>query len=149
MILGVEIKPLKENSDERGWLMEIFRSDQTEFKPAMSYISQTLSGVIRGPHEHLKQSDFFVFFTGQFKLFLWDNRTGAKNYRQLEIYEVGQDNPCSVLVPPGVVHAYKCISADPGLIINLPDELYQGENRLGEIDEVRWEAMADSPFSVE
>lgn len=149
MIEGVIIKKLEKFEDERGWLAEIFRGDESEFRPIMSYISQTKPGVIRGPHEHLKQSDFFIFVIGKFKLYLWDNRSGAENFRQREIIEAGEHNPCSILVPPGVVHAYKCISDLPGLVINLPDKLYRGEGKIGEIDEVRWEGLADSPFIVE
>jgi len=149
MIKGVEIKKLEKSNDDRGWLSEVFRNDETDYKPVMSYISQTLPDVVRGPHEHVDQSDFFVFLIGRFKLYLWDNREGAKNYRQLETIEVGDNNPCSVVVPPGVVHAYKCISEIPGLVINLPNKLYKGEGKEEEIDEVRWEVMEDSPFKIE
>ena len=148
MIKGVKIKQLARLGDERGWLAEIFRQDETDYRPMMSYVSQTKPGVVRGPHEHLKQHDFFVFLVGQFRLHLWDNREGAENYRQLEIFEVRENNPCSVLVPPGVVHAYQCISEQPGLVINLPDQLYQGAGKKNEADEVRWEGREDSPFRI-
>ena len=149
MIQGVEIKKLEKFSDERGWLAEILRNDSSDLRPAMSYTSQTKPGVTRGPHEHVSQSDFFVFLTGKFRLYLWDNRPGAKNYRQLEVTEAGEDNPVSVLIPPGVVHAYKCISENPGLVINLPDRLFKGEGKREEIDEIRWEEDKNSPFIVE
>jgi len=149
MIDGVKIIKLEKFQDSRGWLAEIYRQDEAEFKPAMSYISLTLPGVARGPHEHLHQSDFFAFLFGKFKLYLWENREGFANYRQLEILEVGEDSPCSVIVPPGVVHAYKCVSETNGLVINLPDKLYRGEGKKEEVDEVRWEKEKDSPFVIE
>jgi dTDP-4-dehydrorhamnose 3,5-epimerase len=149
MIKGVKIKKLEKIFDQRGWLTEIFRADQDGLMPAMSYVSQTLPGVVRGPHEHVKQSDFFIFLIGEFELYLWDNRLGAKNYRQKETIKIGGANPGSVIVPPGVVHAYKCVSAEPGLIINLPDQLYKGKNKAEEVDEIRWEARADSPFIID
>lgn len=123
MIDGVVIKKIETFHDNRGWLTEVFRNDEFEHKPAMAYVSETKSGVTRGPHEHKHQSDFFAFLSGEFILYLWDNRQGAKNYRQLEKIEVGKKNPCSVIVPPWVVHAYKCVSDHPGMIINLPDTL--------------------------
>jgi len=149
MIKGVEIKKLAKFSDERGWLTEFFRTDETSYRPAMGYISQTKPGVLRGPHEHRQQSDLFIFLFGEFKLYLWDNRIGTENYRQLEIFAVGGDKPCSVLVPPGVVHAYKCVSDAPGVVINLPDRLYKGEAKKDETDEIRWEGRADSPFIIQ
>ncbi len=49
---GVIVRPLKKHSDERGWLMEVFRADELapEFFPVMTYISATRPGVARGPH---------------------------------------------------------------------------------------------------
>lgn len=144
------IKELKKNSDNRGWLAEIFRMDETNINPAMCYVSITKPGVARGPHEHKNQSDFFVFLgPGKFRLYLWENRKGKENFRELKTYEVGADNPVSVIVPPGVVHGYKCISEEPGLAINLPDKLYCGENKKDEVDEIRWETNNDSPFVID
>ena len=61
MIEGVIIKKLNKYSDERGWLMEVYREDDDNYQPAMSYISVTKPGVVRGPHEHVHQADCFVF----------------------------------------------------------------------------------------
>jgi len=148
MIPGIIITPIKINKDDRGWLGEFYRTDETDYRPAMTYVSETLPGISRGPHEHLDQSDLFIFLAGEFTLYLWDNREGAKNYRVVEQFNVGSDNPCSVLVPPGVVHGYKCISSIPGLVINMPDRLYKGKDRKEEVDEVRWEKDPDSPFKI-
>ncbi len=148
MIPGVIITPIQKYKDERGWLAEFFRSDQTSYRPEMSYVSETVPGFVRGPHEHEKQSDLFVFLIGTFTLYLWDNRAGAENYRILEKVEVGGDNPCSVIVPPGVVHGYKCTSNNPGLVINLPDKLYKGKDKKEEVDEIRWEKDPASPFKI-
>ncbi len=149
MIHGVIIKPLSKNKDERGWLAEIFRRDELDFDPVMSYISLTNPGIIRGPHEHVQQSDCFVFLgPGSFRLYLWDRRAKSpSNGEALEI-EVGENNPSLVIVPPGVVHGYKCISDIPALSINLPDKLYKGINKAQEVDEIRWEKDENSPYKI-
>lgn len=149
MIKDVIIKKLEQFTDDRGWLFEVYRSDEINYRPEMSYVSQTNPGIMRGPHEHKEQSDYFIFLVGKFRLYLWDNREGAKNYRQLETLEVGEGNPCCVVVPPGVVHGYKCISETPGLVINLPDKLYRGKGKSEEVDEIRWEIIENSPFKVD
>lgn len=149
MFSEVIIKELKKNSDGRGWLTEIFRIDETDLKPEMGYVSITKPGVARGPHEHKNQSDFFVFLgPGKFRLYLWENRKGKENFRKLKTYEVGEGNPVSVIVPPGVVHGYKCISEESGMVINLPDKLHRGEGKKDEVDEIRWEADENSPFVI-
>ncbi|MFA5076353.1 MAG: dTDP-4-dehydrorhamnose 3,5-epimerase family protein [Patescibacteria group bacterium] len=150
MIEDVIIKKLEKYSDERGWLVEIYRADELNFAPAMAYISQTKPGVARGPHEHKGQSDAFVFVgPGTFRLFLWDNRQGSKTYGERLEEDFGQDNPALVIIPPGVVHGYKCVSDIFGQVINLPDRLYRGQNKQDDVDEIRWEKDPNSPFKID
>ena len=48
----------------------------------MTYVSQTLPGVTRGPHEHVDQTDGFAFMgPSDFKLVLWDTRLRSRNGR--------------------------------------------------------------------
>jgi len=149
MIRDVVIKELRKNSDDRGWLVEIFRQDELAFDPAMAYVSLTNPGVVRGPHEHVHQSDCFVFLgPGTFRLYLWDGRSNSETQGEKIELEVGQDNPSLVIVPPGVIHGYKCISDLPALSINLPDKLYRGEGKREEVDEIRWEDKTDSPYQI-
>ena len=150
MIDGVIIKKIAKNVDERGWLGEFFRNDEVEFQPAMGYTSLTKPGVTRGPHEHKYQSDAFVFIgPGSFELHLWDNRQGSATKGEYFKLETGEKNPVLVIVPPGVVHGYKCVGQADGLSINLPDRLYRGEGKAGEIDEIRWESNPESPYKIE
>lgn len=149
MIHGVIIKQISKNHDERGWLAEVFRRDELEFDPVMSYISLTNPGVIRGPHEHMAQSDFFIFLgPGSFRLHLWDRRDNSPTKGEALEIEVGENNPTLVIVPPGVVHGYKCISDVPALSINMPDKLYKGINKAQEVDEIRWEKDENSPYKI-
>jgi len=144
MIEGVIIKKLSKFEDARGWLTEIYRRDDLNgYQPVMSYLSSTKPGVARGPHEHVKQSDCFVFVgPGTFELYLWDKKGG-----ELKM-EVGENNPTLVIVPPGIVHGYKCIGNKDAWSINLPDKLYKGEGKKEEIDEIRWEEDPDSPYKI-
>ncbi len=149
MINGVIIKKLNKFEDDRGHLMEIYRSDESQIKPLMSYMSVTKTQVVRGPHEHIRQSDFFIFpGPGDFRLYLWDRREDSETKGEYMELEAGESNPCSVVVPPGVVHGYKCISKNSALSINLPDKLYKGENKQEEVDEIRWEEKEDSPYKI-
>jgi dTDP-4-dehydrorhamnose 3,5-epimerase len=151
-IKGVILRPLTLNGDERGWLAELFRADELPqgFDPAMAYVSMTLPGVTRGPHEHQGQTDLFCFMgPSMFRLYLWDNRTGSALFRKLCTCEFGHLNPMAVIVPPGVVHAYKNIGSEPGLVYNAPDRLYQGPGRTQPVDEIRWESDPQSPFRIE
>lgn len=149
MINGVIIKKIEKYEDNRGWLAEIFRRDELAFDMSMAYVSLTKPGIIRGPHEHVAQSDCFVFLgPGSFRLYLWDRRDNSSTKSEALEIEVGENNPTLIIVPPGVVHGYKCISDIPALSINLPDKLYKGEGKKEEVDEIRWEAKEDSPYKI-
>lgn len=147
-IQGVIIKRLSGNRDGRGWLSEMYRLDDCLYKPAMAYLSSTKPGVCRGPHEHVEQSDFFCFFSSSFLLRLWDNRVRSETYQAEIRLTVGEANPISVLVPPGVVHGYQNIGIRDGLVLNLPDRLYRGFQKQFEIDEIRHENDEDSCFRM-
>jgi len=149
MINGVIIKDLPKYTDERGWLAEIYRHDELDVNPAMAYISLTKPGIIRGPHEHVYQSDVFIFVgPGRFALHLWDRRSNSSTNGEYVTIEVGEGSPKLVIVPPGVVHGYKCISDESALSINLPDRLYRGIGKKEDIDEIRWEEKSDSPYHI-
>jgi len=149
MIDGVIIKELNQFKDERGWLAELWRRDETDYAPAMAYVSRTEQDIIRGPHEHRAQSDYFVFSgPGTFELYLWENREGRERYREREVLTVGEENPTLVIVPPGVVHGYKCVRG-PAFSINLANTLYKGEGKKEEVDEIRWEKDLNSPFIID
>lgn len=149
---GIIWKPLRKYQDGRGWLCELFRHDElpAEFYPAMAYISLTEPGVARGPHEHADQADYFCFLgSANFKMYLWDNRPKSKTYLARQVEVVGADNPMALIVPPGVVHAYKNISSEPGLVFNCPNRLYKGTGRKDPVDEIRHESEKDTPFQLD
>ena len=151
-IAGVEIRELKRLSDKRGWLMELFRSDElsAEQMPAMSYVSMTSPGMARGPHEHKDQTDCFAFIgPSTFRLYLWDNRADSATFMRKMTLDLGEDRPAVVLVPPGVVHAYKNIGAGEGIVYNAPNRLYAGKGRTAPVDEIRHEDASDSRFVLD
>ena len=151
-IEGVLFRSLGRWEDERGWLVELFRRDELEegVFPRMAYVSQTLPGVARGPHEHREQTDLFAFFgPGDFKLYLWDARENSPTAGHRQTLIVGESNPQSVLIPPGVVHAYRNVSDRPGLVFNAPNRLYAGEGKSQPVDEIRHEDAPGSLFILD
>ena len=140
--------PLKKFFDDRGWLAELFRHDDIaeEFYPVMSYISFTNPGVQRGPHEHVDQADLFCFIgPSTFMLRLWDNRSSSPTFNNVMTLNVGESEPMAVIVPKGIVHAYKNIGSSDGMVINCPNRLYMGAGRSEPIDEIRHE---DDPETI-
>jgi len=146
---GLIVRTLKRHEDSRGWLVELFRSDELPegFKPEMAYVSETLPGVSRGPHEHREQTDLFACFgPGDLRLFAWDARPDSATCGNRTELVMGTSNPAIVLVPPGVVHGYRNEGSVPALVFNAPDRLYAGEGRREAVDEIRHEDRPDSPY---
>ena len=151
-IKGVVVSRLNKAFDSRGWLAELFRKDDLaeEFFPAMAYISSTNPGITRGPHEHVDQADLFCFIgPSNFKLRMWDNREDSETFGFVSTVVVGQDNPASVLVPKGVVHAYQNVGDLEGIVINCPNRLYRGAGRKEEVDEIRHESDPETRFRMD
>jgi dTDP-4-dehydrorhamnose 3,5-epimerase len=149
-IQGVEVVPLRFFHDARGWLTEVYRNDDLSVRPVMAYVSLTRPGVARGPHEHRDQADVFVFMgPSTFRIYLWDMRAASPTHGQRMVFEAGTEWPARVVVPAGVVHAYKNVGALDGLVLNCPNQLYAGEGRREPVDEIRWEDDPSGRFRLD
>ena len=151
-IHDVVVRPLAKYLDERGWLSELFRLDELDprFLPAMAYISMTRPGVARGPHEHREQADCFAFIgPSNFKVYLWDARDDSPTGGVKQVVYTGVDSPTLIIVPAGVVHAYKNIGGTDGIVFNAPNRLYAGEGKHSPVDEIRHEEEAGSSFALD
>lgn len=152
VIHDIVIRPLTKWADERGWLAEIFRADELEpeFYPAMAYISVTEPGLTRGPHEHRAQSDLFCFpGPSTFKIRMWDNREESASCGRVMTLHAGASEPRVIIIPRGVVHAYRNVGTEAGLIINCPNRLYRGRGRREEVDEIRYEDDPETIFRMD
>jgi dTDP-4-dehydrorhamnose 3,5-epimerase len=151
-IEGVVIRPLRFFHDQRGWLVEFFRHDDVaeDRWPVMMYVSCTLPGVARGPHEHVDQTDGFGFIgPSDFRLYLWDARPDSPTHGNRKVITVGQSYPAAVWIPPGVVHAYRNVGDVPGLVFNAPNRLYAGWGKKEPVDEIRHEDAQPCRFPLD
>jgi dTDP-4-dehydrorhamnose 3,5-epimerase len=151
-VRDVVIRDLKKYIDDRGWLLEVFREDEiaAEFMPVMGYVSFTAAGVARGPHEHVDQADCFAFIgPSDFKIYLWDNRKDSPTYMHRQALYAGEDAPRALIIPRGVVHAYKNIGDVPGMVLNFPNRLYAGPGKKEPVDEIRHEVDPQSPYLLD
>ncbi len=124
-IEGVSLHPLKPYADERGFLMELLRSDDPHFqKFGQAYISLNYPGVIRAWHWHDRQTDYWVVASGMVKAAMYDRREGSPTFGKVQEAFLGENNRSLLVIPPGVAHGYKTIGDKPSLLINFPTEVY-------------------------
>ena len=125
MIEGVAVKQLARHADQRGYLMELLRSDDPIFsKFGQCYVSMNYPGVVRAWHWHEKQDDYFVVVKGMIRVGLYDQREGSATQGEVNNFYLGENNTILVKIPVGVVHGYKTIGTEPSLLINFPSEAY-------------------------
>ncbi len=140
MIEGVTVRKLRLVADERGFLMEMLRSDWEEFdKFGQTYVTAVYPGVVKGWHYHKIQTDRFVCVAGMAKVVLYDGREGSPTHGEVNEFFMGIQNPILLKIPPGVMHGFKGISPEMTLIVNIPSELYN----YGNPDEYRLPAHTD------
>ena len=151
-IHDVVVRSLKRYADQRGWLIELFRHDELppDNRPQMAYVSETRPGVTRGPHEHVHQSDCFAFVgPSDFRVFLWDARPDSPTHGVRMRFVAGESQPQLVIIPPGVVHAYKNVGEQPGWVFDCPNRLYAGQGKQEAVDEIRHEDRPGNPFEID
>ena len=125
LIDGVITKELKLISDERGWLMEIFRSDWKEFeKFGQVYLTTAYPGVVKAWHMHRLQNDNFTCIKGMMKVALYDPRKNSSTYKQINEFFIGEKNIMLISVPSFVYHGFKAIGTQTAYFINVPTLTY-------------------------
>ncbi|MCP4396364.1 MAG: dTDP-4-dehydrorhamnose 3,5-epimerase [bacterium] len=124
-IAGVRLKALKVIPDERGRLMEIFRSDDELFKHfGQVYMTTAYPGVVKGWHYHKQQTDNMAVVRGMMKLVLYDSREDSASHGAVNEFFFGEHKPLLIQIPPFVFHGFKAVSECEAIVINIPTEPY-------------------------
>lgn len=125
-IKDVNIISLKKIPDERGCIIHMIREDAPHFERfGEIYFSIAYPGVIKGWHEHTKQTQNYAVISGMIKLVLYDNRPSSNTYMNIQELFIGDDNYCLVKIPTGIINGYKCIGQERCIVANcstLPHE---------------------------
>jgi len=125
MIDGAKIAELKVIEDERGYLIEMLRSDSPDFENfGQVYMTVVYPGVVKAWHLHKKQTDNFVCVSGVAKVGLYDAREGSPTKGETAVIVMGRWKQCRLTIPAGVYHGFTAVGAEPAAIINIPTELY-------------------------
>ena len=131
MIEDVLVLPLRQIPDERGKIMHMLRADADHFeKFGEIYFSVAYPGVIKGWHQHTRQTQNYAVISGMIKLVLYDGREESSTRKELMELFVGEDNYCLVKIPPGVVNGYKTYGSGPAIVANCATEPHDPEEMI-------------------
>lgn len=129
MIDGVRVKKLRVIPDERGYLMEVLRSDDDMFTNfGQAYITVAYPGVVKAWHYHKTQIDNFTIISGMAKFVLYDARQKSKTKGEVNEFFIGDRKPLLIQIPSGVYHGFKAIGNQPATALNIPDKVYEYES---------------------
>lgn len=124
---GVGAWPLTPHRDGRGYFMEVVRVadlGKRGFSPAQVSVSETVPGVTKAFHFHLRQTDLFCPLAGRFRIVLLDGREGsATRGEALSVYSEG-GRPFILRIPPGVAHGYRVLGDTPASMLYIMDREY-------------------------
>lgn len=135
----VIIDEVREYCDTRGSLTELWRTDDETMCspphcPVMSYWSITKPYVMRGPHQHEAQTDWFYTFKSKMVYQLYNPETS-----EMKVYFTNPNVVTRVKVAPPIIHSYRALEERDVLTANFPSALFMGEDKKSKIDEIRWE----------
>jgi len=125
LIEGVKVRKLSPIADERGWLMEMLRSDWEEYEAfGQLYMTSCYPGVVKAWHYHKLQDDHFICIRGMAKVVLYDPREGSKTQGVVNEFFMGERSPMLLKIPADVYHGFKGIGTEEAWIVNIPTKLY-------------------------
>lgn len=116
----VTINQLKKNINDRGYLIEIQRNDDTHFPGfGQAYITSTKPGITKAWYRHKQQTDQITVIKGTMLLTLYDSREHSPTYRHIQEIQINDSKPLLVQIPAGVWHGFKAISEEDVLLLHL------------------------------
>ena len=131
-IHGVKFAALQAHGDERGRFFETFRTawfPERSWSIVQTNRSDSVAGVLRGLHYHLKQVDYWYVPYGTIRVGLADLRVNSPTFKASQVLEIGDHNQKGVFIPSGVAHGF--LAMTDATLTYLVDNYYDGDDELG------------------
>ncbi len=132
-IHGVAERPLQPIADERGTLVELYRSAWTpEFAPVQWNLVRNRSNALRGFHCHVRHTDLLAIVDGTMVLGLKDLRVDSPTHQRSQRLTMTPETGL-VMIPPGVGHGF--YFTEPTTLLNAVSHEWSKDDELG----CRWD----------
>jgi dTDP-4-dehydrorhamnose 3,5-epimerase len=101
-------------SDNRGKNFEIYSPDYPFGNLSFNLDSCSMSkfGVLRGFHGDFKNWKLIQCLFGTIQLYIIDLKPDSWSYKEVKEFILSAEEPTQILIPPQVVNAHLCLSAD-------------------------------------
>ena len=118
----------KKLGDTRGWFMKVIDGKEKGLPNHTGEIYLTHAsgkGQVRGNHYHNKAKEWFTLLQGKAELKLMDMHT-----KEIITIELSENEPKTIVIQPGVAHAFLNTEEEPFLLLAYTDELYDPKDTI-------------------
>ncbi len=125
IIDGVTATALIANTDPRGSLYELLTTRDGSIEPIV-HVYQVVAapGSIRAWLYHRHQRDRLAYTNGFFEVVLYDIRPGSPTMDRLNVFRLGEEQPCLLELPPLVIHGVHNAGTEGSSFLNMPTKVY-------------------------
>ena len=117
-VKGAHVWSMPDHSDERGRLFKAYTTADsgifpTPFNTYEHFFTESKKNVFRGMHFQGRPhavSKIISIVSGKAKDFLFDMRKESETYGNLQILDLDELTPTSILIPIGVAHGYLALA---------------------------------------
>lgn len=126
-LMDIETKDLDVHLDDRGYLAELLREDDTIVSEQFAQItlSEIYPDAIKAWHRHQRQTDFIACVSGNLKVGLAVEEDGTVD---IETVCIGDDNREVVKIPPGIWHGMTPVGGESATVIYVQDQTYDSDD---------------------
>ena len=125
LIDGIIATPLVANFHAHGSLTELLTTRDGPIEPIVHvYQVGAAPGSIRAWVYHRHQFDRLVFTEGRFEIACYDLRPDSPTHNRLNVFVLGEHEPCLLRIPPYVVHGVRNTGTERATFINIPTNTY-------------------------
>lgn len=122
--LKYKVKKLEIHSDERGWLVELLKSNELEKPVKQIHIASIKPGCVRGNHYHSKRTEWFFLVSGEAKFVLQDIKTKKRISLRLS-----EKDPKVITIYPYISHGIKNIGKKTLYLISAQSDIYNPQKQ--------------------
>lgn len=127
-IAGIQVIPLEDHVDERGFFREVCLASKTKIVIRQVSLSKTKPGVIKAFHWHEKQFDAWHLVSGTVLVGLHDLRKDSVSFGKTDRFVWSADEkPLLLVIPKKVAHGYKVLGDKPAVMLYLMDKEYDAK----------------------
>jgi dTDP-4-dehydrorhamnose 3,5-epimerase-like enzyme len=121
--MDIKITKLERKVDERGFVLEVLRSEQVKAPFGQIFISTVKPGKVKGNHYHKRKKEWYFVVKGKVVVHFVDVATGEKKDVSLD-----EKNPELLWINPGVSHAITNEGKEEAVILAYISESFNPED---------------------